>query len=226
MNDLFSSLPPKYRILIKPLLAAFILGTLFVLVGRFGLSKIESLRSQIKNTQKDENTLNQKISDLSAIGADVLDQANLSLLVLPDANPALVVISQLKVLAGNSGLILFNLKSGAEVTDKSISRIDLSFDVEGNEQGVVDFLREIQTIAPLTKVSKLKMSQSGGVVRANVITSSFWSDLPKKLPLATQKLENLTPAEENVLSQMSQMRLPAFISTQPASSAGKVNPFN
>lgn len=205
-----------------PLVAALIL---FLLVGNFGISKINDIRAQIDSARVDQNVLTQKLSTLQALSGTISNYTSAASTALPDANTSLAVTSQLKNLAIANTLLITNLKSGGEAKDTTgLSRVDITFDADGGKAQIISFLKSIAGIAPITTVDKIQINESGGMAKANVTVKSYWAALPATLPTTTQALNSLTPDEQAVLTQVSTLSQPTFVNITPTS-GGRSNPF-
>ena len=76
------------------------------------------------------------------------------------------------------------------------------------------------------KVGKLKMSDNSGMVRANVTTSSFWAELPEKLPSLTTPVTTLTKDEQEILLGVLDRKLPVFSEFLTPETTSRTDPFN
>ena len=90
---------------------------------------------------------------------------------------------------------------------------------------MLEFLKSIDTIAPITLVDKIKINEVGGTTRAEVSVKSFFAALPTKLPSLTEPLRDLTEAERETLSKISALTQPPFTDIPPSQGEGKIDPF-
>src|SRR5947209_4536001 len=117
MNDFLKKTPESVKLALSSSLPLVIVIILFIIVGNFGISKISDLQSQITQAQNDQNVLKGKLNLLQNVSAEVAAGSDISIAALPDANPSLVVVSQLRILASQNGLIITGIKTGGEVKD-------------------------------------------------------------------------------------------------------------
>ncbi len=214
------------KLVMNSVLPLTIVVILFIVVGQFGISKVTDLRNQIEKSQKDQTVLAQKIKLLESISSTVEEDSGASLAALPDANPSLIAISQLKNISTLNGIGISGLKSASPVEDSGgLSHISLSFETTGTRSQIVAFLKSLSDIAPITIVEKLKMSETGGVARAAVTVKAYWSNLPKTLPTLTSPITDLTPAEKKTLESVNALTQPSFVIVPPSEDAGKTDPF-
>ena len=224
---MFKKIPENVRRIMVSVAPLLIVAALSVIVGKFGFGKISDLRGQIALSRKDNTTLTQKLNLLTSISETAETGAIASVTALPSTNSALAVISQLKILSSQNGLIMTNMRGAGEAKDNSgLSRADVSFDVSGARVQVIAFLKGIAGIAPITLVDKIKMNEAGGVARASINVKSFWAPLPAKLPALAESIGDLTADEVKTLSDITALIQPAFVDIPPSEEGGgKVDPF-
>ena len=214
-------------IVIKAILPLLIVIVLFVVVGQFGFGKISQLQGQMGSAQEDQSVLNQKLDILRNVAGVGAQSSNFAVAALPDSNPALLVLSQIQILAGTQGLVLSELKSGSPSVDPTgLSTVIISFNVTGSRAQVESFIGAISSFAPITIVDKIKLSESiPGVALANISVKSFWAAFPTKIPAVTQAITDLTPAEQQTLQGLGALTQPVFVQIE-ASQSGKSDPFS
>jgi Tfp pilus assembly protein PilO len=219
-------IPENVLTVIKAFLPLLIVVVLFVIVGQFGFGKISDIRSQIENIKSDQKILTQKLDILRNIESTGEQSSNLVVTALPDSNPSLLVISQIKILAGKNGLTVSGLKAGSPaVGTGSLSSVNISFNVMGLRDQIESFIKEIGSIAPITVVDKIKITESApGASLGTISLKSFWAPFPTKVPAVGQAITDFTPQEQQILQNLKSLTQPIF-SQVPASSGGKSNPF-
>lgn len=215
---------------LKTMIFAFgpLVALVFLLawLTKFSFSKVGETRAKIAAQKKSETVLTERLNLLTQVGDEILDTSGISLSALPDQNPSLIVISQLKRLSSQFGVSLANIKAGGQVKDKSgLSRVDLIFEAVGSRVGVLDFLQAIDTFAPLSLIERLKMSETAGIARAEVTIKSFWAELPTKLPPIDTPIMDLTADESQILSDITALTQPLFIEVPALTSEGRPDPF-
>lgn len=207
-----------------PLLAAIIL---FIIAGNIGFSQISNIRDQIDQATKDQNVLQQKVTLLNSVAANAGTQSNAASLALPDSNTTLAALSQLKNLATSNTTVISNIRASGEAKDSSgLSRVDISFDLEGTLDQVTNFMKSVKTVAPVMNVGSVKISGSGDTTKASLLTSTYWSALPTTLPSTNQVEQSLTPDEENTLATLQSLTPPTIIGITPQATGGRPNPFS
>jgi hypothetical protein len=226
MQNLLKGVPENVKQVLSAAVPFAIVVILFLMVGNFGISRVTDLRSQITEATSQKAALTQKLNILELLSVVVAQSGSLTTSALPDSNPSLLVSSQLKLLAGNAGMIISSMKSGAAGVDASgLSRVDISLTVTGARAQVIGFLKSIDGIAPVTLIDKIGLSETGGVTKADVSVKSYWAALPKTIPAIDQAITDLTADEKKVLTQIGDLFQPAFIQVASSSSSINPNPF-
>ncbi|MGA3292113.1 MAG: hypothetical protein ABSC49_03160 [Candidatus Microgenomates bacterium] len=224
MEDLFKSLPGSVKETLKAILPLSIVIILFFVVGNFGISKINDLRSQIASQEVVKATLTQKLSILQSF-SQTTDTISAAAIAIPETNPLIIASSQLKSIAARDGVSLTNIKSGGSAATSGLSNVTTTFQVDGTRDSLLTFLNDIETIAPITQVSSARISETGGQATANVTTKTYWAPYPSVIPSVTQPITDLTSSEKQVLTQISSLIQPVFSTLTPSASGGNTAPF-
>lgn len=204
-----------------PLLVVIIL---FAVVGNFGISKLKKVQSEIKSARVIEKTLTQKLDLLKSISQEV-SKTGLVNSALPSVNPSLAVIGQIKNVAITNTVILSGIKSIVSATDTSdLKSAFVSFNVTGARAQVFSFLNDLAKVAPIVTIGTIKITEEAGATVADIGVRSYWADLPKTIPSITAPIEDLTPDEKKILSNVSNLIQPNFSQIQPSPSQADINP--
>jgi hypothetical protein len=199
---------------------------LFIIVGKFGIGRIQSLRAQISQAEIDKATLSQKLSTLESLSSVVGTGSQSATSALPEKNSALLELSQLRAIASQNGVIISNLKSGAEAKSSGdLSKASLTFDVTGARVGVITFLDSIQKSAPISIIDRIRLNEVGGETHATLTVSSFSALFPKSIPSVSGSVSDLTQAEIATLKSISSLIQPQFVELPVGESGGKPDPF-
>ncbi len=213
-------------IVIKAVLPFVVVIILFIVVGNFGFGKITEIRDQVAGAQNEQKTLTQKLDVLKNIQTLGAQSSNLVAAVLPDNNPSLSVVSQIKILAGNAGIILSQVKAGSPTVEASgLSAVSITFGANGPRAQVESFINTISSFAPISIVNRIKITESApGAATANITVKSFWAPFPTKIPPVTSAIVDLTPAEKQTLQNLGSLTQPIFTAIQ-SSPGGRSDPF-
>lgn len=205
----------------------FVLMIVVTLFGfKAGLAKIWELRTTQAETDKKENILKEKADVLGSIQASSDLNDSPAVASIPEKNPALFALAQLKGLATAKEIFLANVKVGSGVSEiTGISPVDISFDVEGNLSPILDFTGLIKTITPLTRVTGVEFSFTETKVLATISVKTYWSPYPTKIPSLVEPAAPLSAEEKEILLKISQLSLPSFFNLLPSSPTEITNPF-
>jgi len=223
MNKLLKNLPESTRQTIVAAFPLFLVIIFFIFVGKYGISKVTDLRSQIKTAQNSETILTQKLNILQTISSTAESGARAASLAVPATNPSLIVVSQLRNLATGNGVIISAIKSTMGAASVAgLNQAIISFTVNGTREQIFKFLSSIDKIAPISLVDKIRMTEGGGVLQADIGIKTFWADFPKTIPPVTTPISDLTPAEKETLTKILGLIQPNF--TEVTAAQGEVNP--
>ncbi|OGM86730.1 hypothetical protein A2614_00170 [Candidatus Woesebacteria bacterium RIFOXYD1_FULL_40_21] len=220
-----SLIPPNIQILIYPSIILTALAILSFVVINFGLAQISKQSQAVSEAKVNEKILAEKEATLTEISATVAKEAASVSLALPEENPALAILSQLKLLALSKTIVLSNIKVGVGSQEENLLRVNISFNANGQDINVLDFLSSIKNISPITTIEKIKMSQVSGVLSADTNVRGYWSLLPKTLPKVTEPVTNLSEPERNLLEKVMALTPPSFTQVTPSAPSIRDNPF-
>lgn len=219
-------IPQNIKVVINsvyPLVAALLL---FIFAGRFAINKISEIRGNLQTSQTNIDVLTSKLTVLQSSNLSQA-QTNAASFALPDRNSSIAVFSQLKILASSGGVLLSNIKGGAEIKDPNgLSRVDITFDATGARSQILAFADSITKIAPITLLDKIKINETAGGSRASIVVKSYWSEFPKSLSPITDRVDVLTTQEKDLLFEVSKLQKPMFVELSPSQGSGKAEPFN
>jgi len=221
-----SLLPPNMEVMAVPLVLLIVLLFLFIFAAKIGLSRLNSQKQKLAVTRREELVFRQKQEILQEVQEEVLSLADLSATAVPDKNPALAVISQLRNFASSKGVILSNLQVASRgKVGKGLSRVEVGFEAEGDFSAVINFLEEIGKTAPISRVEGVEINQSAGTTRATVSLASFWAPFPEKLPPLTEPVKDLSAEELDLVRSLSELTPPLFLEITPSVPSARTDPF-
>jgi hypothetical protein len=226
MQKLLKGLPESVRETIIAGTPLTVVIILFILVINFGVPKVVGLRSQISSTQTLDATLTQKLSILQSFAQNpAINNVNAAVTALPKTNPSVVVISQLKNATSCCGVILSNIKSGASTGSTELQITNTNFQVVGPRDSIINYLKSVELIAPISVINSVRINENGGLTSANVSLLSYWAPYPTTIPSVTQPITDLTSSEKLILSQISSLTQPTIVQGLPAESGVNPAPF-
>jgi Tfp pilus assembly protein PilO len=220
-------IPPNMQVFVIPLglLAALVIMTIFSI--RFGFARISTQRQEVETANKNESVLLQKESVLKEVETEIPAHVKVLAAVMPEKNPSLAMISQLKLLSSSKGLVVENIKvSSSMAKEAGLSEVDVTFGVDGPMLQVIDFIASIKDLAPVSTLEKAKLNQSGEATRADLTVRVYYAAFPEKLPSLTEPVRGLTSSEKETLTNLSSLLLPAFIELAPQGPTQRDSPFD
>jgi len=200
---------------------------LFILVANFGLPKIADVRNQVSTAQNLKTSLTQKLGVLQSFSQNpAVNNVSAASIALPSSDPSPIIVSQLRNATSCCAVTLADVKAGSSALGSStLSTVGTTFQVVGTRSGVIDYLHYIQTIAPISIVNSVRISESAGVDTANVIMVSFWAPFPKVIPSISQPITNLTNSEIAVLNQVASLVQPTVVQGFASEPGVNLTPF-
>jgi hypothetical protein len=204
--------------LVLILLATFISKTAF--------SRIKLQREELKASKAKESVLKEKESVLRDFHPEVMNWADLSSLALPEKDVTLIVISQVKKLASEKGVLIKNVKiENVLEGKKDLLRANLKIEAEGFFSQLVNFGASLKNLLPLIAVDEIRIVQEPEIANAEIVLVAFWAPFPTKLPSIVDPVVELSAEEIDLLSDLDTLSLPLFIELSPSSPSIRMNPF-
>lgn len=223
MNNL--KLSPSAKIYIRTFGLLGVLAVLGIIVFRVASTLIPSQKNKLSTQLQKVQALSQKAELLGTVDVEAQNQAELISFALPSQNASFVAISQLRSLAAQEGIVLTNIKVGAETKDGSLLVADIAFDAEGALSAVLNLFEGISRVAPIMTVERIQANQAQGAVRANVRLKVFWAELPKTLPQIAEPINDLTSEEREILTRIFELTPPEFVFLGPEPPRENLSPF-
>jgi Tfp pilus assembly protein PilO len=220
-------LQQQLKTLVIPLVGLVVLIFLSIMASKLVVGRIDFIRQQTASLQNTVSALEDKLSVLQDLGSEIPSLRNELATLMPSRNSALFAYSQVKSLANFFQVNLDNFKVGQEVVavSKKLEHVEISFDVEGSLAQIENFLTELGKSAPLTKINKARITQSGGLSRASIELFCFWASYPTKLPDISEPIKELSQEERDLLSLLSSFKPPLLEELVPNKPASRSNPF-
>lgn len=213
--------------LAKPILILAVVILLVVVTIIFGLNQITAQITKIEDSKAVENSLNQKVFVLQKVSEVIKDDTTFLDVVIPSKAASLYGLSQIKNQAARNNLLLTNVRtSGAVPLEGGISKISVSFDVEGKMFTIYEFLKSFKQSLPLMSVDKVKVSTIDPIARALVTLNVYSAELPRTIPSVSATVEDFTPEEIGIIRNLSTYNLPVFIEPKATDIIPKEDPFN
>ena len=229
MNNIIRKIyTPNVEVLLWPILTIIVTSFLIVFVFRNGYGRITKSLESLESTKSVENTLAQKLDILKQIPPGILDKTNVVLVGLPERNPAIFFVSQLKSASDKTQVKLnsFEVKSLTNFGG-DISSLELEGALLANDYvTAISLLRYFENMAPVSKVNGVRLSRSNqGGLDLSTNISIFFSSLPTELPPLISPIKELTNEQEELLRKVANLFLPEFNVVLPSQPTDRTNPF-
>jgi hypothetical protein len=183
------------------IVAILVLG---VVVANFLLSKVSSTLAFTHEQETQNQVLKDRLSTLQELSEGIRTSVNIAALAIPDQNPSVLIVSQLKSIAGTYDIVLSNLTInalGLEGTDGQVVTYDVAFEAAAPDyESVSLFIDNLSKVTPLVNLSSLEITTATGAVSAEVKLIGFSSPFPSALPALDAPISGLTPEETDVLN--------------------------
>jgi len=211
---------------VVPLLSLAGLIILALFSFNFMSQKVSAQKARLSSTKRNESILIEKRRVLAEFDAISTEEISALTSVLPDKNASLIMLSQIKRIARDLGLSFSNLNiNPAAKTKGDIYTSQMKFDVDGNITSLIGFIKILQDYAPVKTIDTVRFINSGGLVRGEIALAVYSSPFPKKIPAITEAIKGLSTSEFELLTELSNMTLPAFTELIPESPGARTNPF-
>ena len=194
---------------------------------RVGWGKIKTLNNNVKSASKVESILKEKEQELITYQGQLDSYVDISAGVLPEKNPALLVVTQLKKIALENNIFLEDLKiSSQQVVKGEISDLKVNFKAMGVQGEVFNFLKTTKTVSPILKLDNLDFSSASGTASADVRLLSFFARFPENLPPMADPIQKLSENDLENINSLSTLTTPSFTSLSPNGPFERENPFS
>lgn len=218
-------LSPDLKVSLPVFAMLFALLVSIYLLYSFGLPTLMSQRDKLTNVNKDRSVLTQKQQILSSVAETVLPQADASIIAVPDQNSTLIVVSQVKNLANQNGVLVTQVNVGAPTTSGDLNSANIDILVDGQRSSILAFVNGLSTLAPLVFLKEMKLSNNNSLFQGNLNLVTYWADLPKNITSLTAPITTLTESESKLLQRFASLSQPAVSQLSPAQPTSRENPF-
>lgn len=233
MLDIFSLIKeklfgPNVKVLALPVGLIVVLFVLFIYALKTGYSQISTRVNNLRDSEKQEQILEERVEILREIQDGILAQSDISIIAVPNKNPALWVLSQLKNTASENSLTLLNTRiRNEDNVDETLKKMNLEFSAEGEILSIMSFVKSVEKFAPVTRVEAISIvNTQEGSVTASIGTTIFWGELPTKIPPLTEPIKRLSAKENELFAVVDKLRRPTFTVLTPIEPSLRETPFN
>lgn len=209
------------------LFSGFVL-TLVVLVSLFWLRPklmaIVKANRDLTVSRKTLAELTKKVTTLEGLSKpELTDKVDLVLQVLPSEKDVPTTISILKRVALNNGLLINELsipevgeiasssaeaKTSKNVKEDILPSLSVKLTLVGQREKIIDFFKQVETTAPLMKVSGLSISQKNeGTDESLIEVRTYFLPLPKTIGKLEQAVVPVTSQEEKIFNELASFKI-------------------
>ncbi len=199
-----------------------------IIFDRFSIINNES--ADLKSTQE---LLTQKLTVLQTNNQKAADFSSKVNEALPSRNPSFIVLAQLRNMTSQVSALISDVSVGQGVKDQgtNISYVPITFKTSGDPIKLSNILLQVNKFAPISKLQELKLVAGTGAndFVATITLNTYWSELPTKIPAISEPITQLTPDENKILQDVSNLQSVAVGSSQPTSAvagSSRTNPFS
>lgn len=215
----------------------FLYGFIFVgliisglVVGVYFVNQFTTLSESQAKLTDEIAVLTERKTVLESVNNITSDNTSRAQLALPIENNSLTLLSQIRTIATELGLVIKNLDLVAQpASGPTLAQSTLNFDVDGTSVSIMKFIFELKKVAPVMSVDTLSMVASSGNAGASAIVSvrSPWAPVPTKLPALSEAIVSLSPQETELSSELASYRYPFTTESVATGSGGtgRANPF-
>jgi hypothetical protein len=208
-----SGIPIRYRPLIAPVGGIVLVVMLGFLGGRYTISRLFKLRSDIDKSTKSVEVLEGRLAVLRGLSQRVETYQTDVLAAIPATNPSLLASAQMKQIAAENNLVVTELKSnvpGGAISRDGMFELSIRFALSGEYNDVKNFVEQISNSTPVVRIKGLEIASIRDSVTAEVDLSAFWAPFPEKLPPIDQPIEQLSASELTLLARLAAFASPAI----------------
>lgn len=226
--DLKSTQLEKLQSFVFPLMTLAIIVGLSATVGKSMVERLFEIRDNMKELTAKNGVLGEKKQILNGLNeGDLTAGVRASTLAIPQEGPVLPAFVAIRSVALTKGLSINNVRfSGSVETSSNLRVVNFTFDTRGTLEGTIGFLREIKTMAPLTRVQKVKFAVSEGTVTGSITVHSLWEPLPETFGKVDDPIDTIGAAEKELLTKMSELKTPTTNAPSTGTIGGRKNPFS
>jgi hypothetical protein len=220
---------PNIKLIMFPTLLLGLLVFLFIVLVQNGYRQIVAELDELEASQKTESLLLQKLSSLREIDQSILDKADVTLIALPEINPASFFLTHIKRIGEEReiNLVKFITRGFADASASDLSSSEIKLEAQAADiRSFVDFLQDLRKVLPLASIHKVEMTGGDGVVDMDMVVVVYWSGLPTQLPAITEPIRFLNASEQEILSEIVAFVKPEFVILDPTDPSERENPFN
>jgi hypothetical protein len=213
---------------VRPFFAAVVVLILFVTLLNVGISKIRLQLSELNSARQSEEALSTKLSKLKDGTQMALENTNKLVVALPQKNPVMVMISQIKRIAIEKNITVGKFEISGLRSENNLNSIELQAQLEAPDiNSLMEYMKELPKMAPVSSVFGVKIvSSPENKFEGDLELTVYWSDFPSTIPAVREPVTSLSQSELNALEVISNLREPEYQILEPSTQGDRLEPFN
>lgn len=175
-------IPYKYRVFFLPLVVVIFITILSLTVAKSMVLNIVKYKGELDSQALKIEILQNKVQVLNSLNIEeIKSQAAIALNAIPTKGSSLNSLATIRALAVQRGVFISDFRINEESLKSNETGINAQISLYGSKDAVLEFLREIEIYAPLTKILDLNLSANQGGAQAKINYISIWSPTPLKI---------------------------------------------
>ncbi len=196
--------------LILLVIAIFMVG-LSILV----FTRIKVLRADVVKAKSERDKLSQRVETLRGMEPEISSSSTQTVYnALPSVSSPLVAATQIKMLASSLEVSVNNLQIFSSPGEqKEVNSYEIYFTVEGKPEDVFTFISTLSKLTPLINLYETKISESGGLLKGELKSASYWAPFTASLPSISEPIHALSDEEKSIINQLLDFKAPSSASS-------------
>ena len=227
-DNKYKSVQLNLGTIFSPAISIIVIAILFFVTLKVGMPRVLNQRKTLKEIGTQEEALRSKLSRLNELKIEYSTQVDPVAIAFPDKNPSLLMVSQVRRVAGENTLEVKDVKSeeGMRTESQNFSSVGVSFQVSGSLDNVFNLVLSTKNYAPLTSIEKMDVDVGDNEVTAEIIFAGYYAPYPEKLPPIDKPVAELTEDEQRVLGSVASLTQPEFFDVTALPAVDRPNPFS
>lgn len=211
----------------KPIVTLVLIVIIGIVVLKLGISKVTASNQSLKDKKSEELMLGEKLDGLKKNPLGSLESANSLVVALPEKNPIMAMISQIKRFSIEEDISVGKLEVSNVSSDADMNSVQLAVGLSSNDLArLLNFVNKIPEFAPVSNIYEVKVGPVGtDSFQALLSMNVFWSKFPETIPSVSDPVKVLTEDETKILEAISRLIAPEYQTLDPISPVERPNPF-
>ncbi|OGM18454.1 hypothetical protein A2686_02510 [Candidatus Woesebacteria bacterium RIFCSPHIGHO2_01_FULL_38_10] len=227
----FKKVNTSFSLVFLPLVAIIVFSLLLLNLGKEGYLKFSKVLSDYRGAKYSETIFQEKKEGLIKVRQEALEKSDLTLVALPERNPAAIIVSILRSLLQEQSLVIGSIELKVVTEKDNIKTSELKLEMTDSKENllnVINFFKSLDQITPVVSLGEVELIGSDEQLRYGLKLNIFWSELPKELSPISQPIESLTREEQELIAKLSNFKSPGLVNFDlaPSQNLERQNPFN